>query len=78
MPANPNLENGRMPALCSNLLQKLEEFVTGDEKLSKEVLAAGIGSSLLSGSLSMALCCILDNDFTIVLNVNICLLRMNF
>ena len=78
VPANPNLENGRMPALCSNLLQKLEEFVTGDEKLSKEVLAAGIGSSLLSGSLSMALCCILDNDFTIVLNVNICLLRMNF
>ncbi|XP_034676695.1 general transcription and DNA repair factor IIH subunit TFB4 isoform X2 [Vitis riparia] len=56
VPANPNLENGRMPALCSNLLQKLEEFVTGDEKLSKEVLAAGIGSSLLSGSLSMALC----------------------
>ena len=62
MAANPNLENGRMPALCSRLLHKLEEFVIGDEKLSKEVSVAGIGSSLLSGSLSMALCCILDSE----------------
>ncbi|KAA8546399.1 hypothetical protein F0562_002862 [Nyssa sinensis] len=38
------------------LLQKLEEFVIKDEQLSKEESADGIGSSLLSGSLSMALC----------------------
>lgn len=49
-------ENGRMPALCSNLLQKLEEFVVRDEKLLKEGSENGLASSLLSGSLSMALC----------------------
>ncbi|XP_062018776.1 general transcription and DNA repair factor IIH subunit TFB4 [Rosa rugosa] len=49
-------DQGRMPALCSNLLQKLEEFVTEDEQLLKEASAEGIPSSLLSGSLSMALC----------------------
>lgn len=38
------------------LLQKLEEFVAKDEKMGKEELVDGIQSSLLSGSLSMALC----------------------
>lgn len=74
---NPNPENGRMPAVCSNLLQKLEEFVTADEKLSKEAVPTGIGSSLLSGSLSMALCCILVGDFTFVCRASICILRMD-
>ncbi|XP_052201023.1 general transcription and DNA repair factor IIH subunit TFB4 [Diospyros lotus] len=41
---------------AESLLPKLEEFVAKDEQLSKEGAAAGIGSSLLSGSLSMALC----------------------
>ncbi|EXB44374.1 General transcription factor IIH subunit 3 [Morus notabilis] len=43
------LENGRMPALCSNLLQKLEEFVVRDEQLCKEGSENGLASSLLSG-----------------------------
>lgn len=51
--------NGKMPALCSNLLQKLEEFMIRDEQLCKKGAEGGLGSSLLSGSLSMALCCIL-------------------
>ncbi|KAH7863410.1 hypothetical protein Vadar_017158 [Vaccinium darrowii] len=38
------------------LLQKLVEFVVKDEQLGKEDSVNGIGSSLLSGSLSMALC----------------------
>ncbi|KAK1439274.1 hypothetical protein QVD17_05090 [Tagetes erecta] len=38
------------------LLQKLEEFVVKDEELNKDDSADEIGSSLLSGSLSMALC----------------------
>ncbi|XP_057974787.1 general transcription and DNA repair factor IIH subunit TFB4 isoform X2 [Malania oleifera] len=49
-------ENGRMPALCSKLLQKLEEFVIRDEQLNKEDSVDGTCSSLMSGSLSMALC----------------------
>lgn len=56
---NQGSDNGRMPARCVNLLQKLEEFVIEDEQLIKEGLREGIASSLLSGSLSMALCCIL-------------------
>ncbi|KVI03023.1 hypothetical protein Ccrd_018683 [Cynara cardunculus var. scolymus] len=44
---------------AETLLQKLEEFVIKDEALNKEDSVDGIGSSLLSGSLSMALCCIL-------------------
>ena len=55
-------DQGRMPALCSHLLKKLEEFVAKDEHLLKEGSAEGIPSSLLSGSLSMALCCILFVD----------------
>ncbi|KAF5762538.1 putative TFIIH subunit Tfb4/GTF2H3, von Willebrand factor A-like domain superfamily [Helianthus annuus] len=38
------------------LLQKLEDFVVKDEELNKDDSVDGIGSSLLSGSLSMALC----------------------
>uniref|UniRef100_A0A7N1A3Z6 General transcription and DNA repair factor IIH subunit TFB4 n=2 Tax=Kalanchoe fedtschenkoi TaxID=63787 RepID=A0A7N1A3Z6_KALFE len=49
-------ENGKMPALCRTLLEKLEEFVVKDEQLSKDSAISSIGSSLLSGSLSMALC----------------------
>ncbi|XP_057504984.1 general transcription and DNA repair factor IIH subunit TFB4 [Actinidia eriantha] len=41
---------------AESLLQKLEAFVVKDEQLGKEVSVDGIGSSLLSGSLSMALC----------------------
>ncbi|XP_043713115.1 general transcription and DNA repair factor IIH subunit TFB4-like isoform X2 [Telopea speciosissima] len=49
-------ENGRMSMLCSRLLSKLEEFVIEDERLSKDESPEGIVSSLLSGSLSLALC----------------------
>ncbi|PWA83496.1 basal transcription factor complex subunit-related protein [Artemisia annua] len=38
------------------LLQKLEEFVSKDEELNRDDSVDGIGSSLLSGALSMALC----------------------
>lgn len=51
-----------MPAVCSEILRKLEEFVAKDRRLGKgpdRVVAGGV-SSLLSGSLSLALCCILD------------------
>ena len=59
---NPGIENGKLPALCSELLKKLEDFVTRDEQLNKQQsqsLPPTTTSSLLSGSLSMALCCIL-------------------
>uniref|UniRef100_A0A2P2JI58 General transcription and DNA repair factor IIH subunit TFB4 n=1 Tax=Rhizophora mucronata TaxID=61149 RepID=A0A2P2JI58_RHIMU len=51
--------DARMPALYSNLLQNLGEFLARDEKLGKEESRGKIASSLLSGSLSKALCCIL-------------------
>ncbi|XVE95466.1 hypothetical protein REPUB_Repub02eG0100000 [Reevesia pubescens] len=57
---NRSFENGRMPVICSSLLQNLEEFLTKDEQLSKEEPEGRIKSSLLSGSLSMALSCILS------------------
>lgn len=53
---NPGAVNGIMPALCSELLQKLEEFVTRDEQLGEQQSLGATVSSLLSGSLSMALC----------------------
>ncbi|KAI3866853.1 hypothetical protein MKW92_029384 [Papaver armeniacum] len=53
---NVSSGNGKLPALCSKMLQKLEEFVIRDEQLSKENSPSGILSSLLSGSLSLALC----------------------
>lgn len=55
-PLNRNVENGGMPAIYSNLLQRLDEFIAKDEKLGKEESERKIKSSLLSGSLSMALC----------------------
>ena len=57
--SNHSSEALGMPALYSNLLQKLEEFVAKDEQLGKAQTPGAIASSLLSGSLSMALCCIL-------------------
>lgn len=58
--SNQSFGNGRMPALCGILLQNLEEFFIKDEKLSKQETDGRIACSLLSGSLSMALCCILS------------------
>lgn len=55
-------EGGKMAAVCSEILQKLEEFVEGDMKKvgrEKDRVVAGSVPSLLSGSLSLALCCIL-------------------
>ena len=34
--ANPGIENRKLPALCSELLKKLEDFVTRDEQLNKQ------------------------------------------
>ncbi|XP_015583168.1 general transcription and DNA repair factor IIH subunit TFB4 isoform X2 [Ricinus communis] len=54
---NHSSDEGRIPALYSDLLQKLEDFMIRDEKLGKgEESKRKIASSLLSGSLSMALC----------------------
>ncbi|XP_028757538.1 general transcription and DNA repair factor IIH subunit TFB4 [Neltuma alba] len=54
--SNHGSETVGMPALYSTLLQKLEEFVAKDEQLGKAQTQGAIASSLLSGSLSMALC----------------------
>jgi hypothetical protein len=48
-----------MPALYSNLLHNLDEFVTKDQQLTTTHNPGTVPSSLLSGALSMALCCIL-------------------
>nr|GME13271.1 RNA polymerase II transcription factor B subunit 4 [Ipomoea batatas] len=45
-----------MDIVAECMLEKLEEFVDKDESLSQEDSVDGVGSSLLSGSLSMALC----------------------
>ncbi|KAJ8762926.1 hypothetical protein K2173_023055 [Erythroxylum novogranatense] len=50
------VENRTIPALYSVLLQKMEEFLIKDEKLGKQESPGMIASSLLSGSLSLALC----------------------
>lgn len=47
-----------MPGIFSRVIQKLEEFVIKDQQLSKDESVVGNPSSLLSGSLSLALCCI--------------------
>ncbi|KAJ8445107.1 hypothetical protein Cgig2_029479 [Carnegiea gigantea] len=52
----PTSGNAGMPAFCVELLEKLETFLIKDEKLSTSDTVDGVGSSLLSGSLSMALC----------------------
>ncbi|ONK65471.1 uncharacterized protein A4U43_C07F37450 [Asparagus officinalis] len=52
-------EGGNVDAIFSEVLQKLEEFVAEDQKkIGKEEdrAIAGIVPSLLSGSLSLALC----------------------
>ncbi|RWR78589.1 RNA polymerase II transcription factor B subunit 4 isoform X1 [Cinnamomum micranthum f. kanehirae] len=49
-------ENGNMPGIFSRVIQKLEEFVIKDQQLSKDESVVGNPSSLLSGSLSLALC----------------------
>eukprot|EP00268_Persea_americana_P011932 TRINITY_DN149_c0_g1_i3.p1 TRINITY_DN149_c0_g1~~TRINITY_DN149_c0_g1_i3.p1 ORF type:complete len:188 (-),score=21.31 TRINITY_DN149_c0_g1_i3:179-742(-) len=51
-------EDGNMPGIFSRVIQKLEEFVIKDQELSKDESVVGNPSSLLSGSLSLALCCI--------------------
>ncbi|CAH2037013.1 unnamed protein product, partial [Thlaspi arvense] len=54
-----NIESSRTgtPALFASLLEKLEDFIAKDEELIKEHEHEDrIASSLLSGSLSMALC----------------------
>ncbi|KAJ0616533.1 putative TFIIH subunit Tfb4/GTF2H3, von Willebrand factor A-like domain superfamily [Helianthus annuus] len=48
--------SGPTTPMFETLLQKLEDFVAKDEELNKDDSVDGIGSSLLSGSLSMALC----------------------
>lgn len=48
--------NGTMPALYSNLLHNLDEFVTKDQQLTTTHNPGTVPSSLLSGALSMALC----------------------
>ncbi|KAK6939866.1 TFIIH subunit Tfb4/GTF2H3 [Dillenia turbinata] len=45
-----------LPAVYLKLLHNLEEFVNNDEKMCKNDFQTGLTSSLLSGSLSMALC----------------------
>ncbi|KAF1865007.1 hypothetical protein Lal_00004380 [Lupinus albus] len=66
-----------MPALYSNLLHNLEQFVARDQKLSKpdHDTRGIVPASLLSGSLSMSLCCILliDNCFILHLLIILCL-----
>ncbi|KAJ0086127.1 hypothetical protein Patl1_08384 [Pistacia atlantica] len=57
--SNQSFGNSRMRALCGILLQNLEEFLIKDENLGKQETDGRISYSLLSGSLSMALCCIL-------------------
>ncbi|XP_072982270.1 general transcription and DNA repair factor IIH subunit TFB4 [Typha latifolia] len=50
---------GHVPAVCSEILGKLEEFVAKDGRLGKgsdRVSPGGGVASLLSGSLSLALC----------------------
>lgn len=57
---NRDINNGTMSAVNSSLLRRLKEFIDKDEELAREVSTEGrVKCSLLSGSLSMALCCIL-------------------
>ncbi|KAG6424374.1 hypothetical protein SASPL_114791 [Salvia splendens] len=53
--SDPQNQNKR----AEDLLHKLEEFVDNDQEICREESVDGPGFSLLSGSLSMALCCIL-------------------
>ncbi|GAB2224222.1 hypothetical protein Droror1_Dr00004974 [Drosera rotundifolia] len=48
--------NGVLPGFCEELLGNLEGLLEKDEKLSSEESVDGVPASLLSGSLSIALC----------------------
>ena len=77
---NPGIENRKLPALCSELLKKLEDFVTRDEQLNKQQshsLPPTTTSSLLSGSLSMALCCILIQILILIMMQLLSILCIN-
>lgn len=52
--------NGNMPAVFSETLASLAEFVAREKEMVGDGEAVGKASSLLSGSLSLALCCILQ------------------
>ncbi|KAL2892928.1 General transcription and DNA repair factor IIH subunit TFB4 [Bienertia sinuspersici] len=54
--ANLSSGDAKMPGFCSEVLKNLEEFMDNDESLSSVDAVNGVGSSLFSGSLSMALC----------------------
>ncbi|KAH9611228.1 hypothetical protein KSS87_018044 [Heliosperma pusillum] len=56
---NQSSGNARMPGFCEEVIKNFDEFLSEDEKLSGSDVVDGVGSSLLSGSLSMAMCCIL-------------------
>ncbi|XP_020228131.1 general transcription and DNA repair factor IIH subunit TFB4 isoform X2 [Cajanus cajan] len=53
---NHGSTTGTMPALYSNLLHNLDQFVARDQQLASPHTPGTVPSSLLSGSLSMALC----------------------
>jgi transcription initiation factor TFIIH subunit 3 len=56
--------NGNANAVCSGIVKKLEDFVVKDARLAKGSNGDGTQPailSLLSGSLSLALCCILSD-----------------
>ncbi|XP_068643401.1 general transcription and DNA repair factor IIH subunit TFB4 [Aristolochia californica] len=53
---NPPSANEKMPAFYSKILTRLEDFVSKDQRLAKNDPTSGRISSLLSGSLSLALC----------------------
>ncbi|WVZ18734.1 hypothetical protein V8G54_006056 [Vigna mungo] len=59
---NHGATTGTMPALYSNLLHNINEFLARDRQLDALRKPGTVPSSLLSGSLSMALCCILIAD----------------
>ncbi|KAK9743388.1 hypothetical protein RND81_03G236000 [Saponaria officinalis] len=53
---NQSSGNAKMPGFCEEVIKNLDEFLSEDERLSTVDAIYGVGSSLLSGSLSMAMC----------------------
>ncbi|KAL9234673.1 hypothetical protein vseg_009517 [Gypsophila vaccaria] len=53
---NQSSGNARMPGFCDEVIKNVDEFLNADERLSTVDANYGAGSSLLSGSLSMAMC----------------------
>ncbi|XP_074263575.1 general transcription and DNA repair factor IIH subunit TFB4 [Silene latifolia] len=53
---NQSSGDARMPGFCEEVIRNFEEFLSEDEKLSGSDVVDGVGSSLLSGALSMAMC----------------------